>query len=255
MQYGALLAALLLAAVVSAQTPSEVLIAAEDDWPPYSSEPTPGALPAGFAVSLVREAFATQNIRVRLVGLPFARCMFLAKIGKVAGCFNATILDENRDSYYWHETPMFREELSILARADTPHPARSLHDLEGKRVGYTIEYTYPETFSLNSRILKFGAKSDQVLLDMLLAGHLDYIIVNTIPAYIQMRRMGKSRSLFAKVCVISEDGFWVAFTRNEKGAALAKKFDRGLLTLHENGRYQQLQQELLGDAPAGDPVR
>jgi polar amino acid transport system substrate-binding protein len=229
-----------------AQTPSEVVIAAEDDWPPYSSVGPSNAEPTGFAVTLVREAFATQSIRVRFITVPFARCMFLAKIGKVAGCFNATILDENRDLYYWSKSPMFREELAIFARAGTAQSNVTLEDLAGKRVGYTIEYTYPAAFSLNQRILKFGAKSDQVLLEMLLAGHLDYIIVNTMPAYVQMKKMGKSAALFAKAGVISEDGFWVAFTRAQPaGATLAEQFERGLQTLHQSGRYQQLRDQLM----------
>jgi len=239
-----------------AQTSSEVVIAAEDDWPPYSSVGPSNAAPTGFAVNLVREAFATQSIRVRFITVPFARCMFLAKIGKVAGCFDATILDENRDVYYWHATPMFQEQLAIFARANPTQANVTLADLAGKRVGYTIEYTYPDSFSLDPRILKFGAKSDRVLLEMLLAGHLDYIIINTTPAYVQMKKMGKSASLFAKVGVIAEDGFWVAFTRaNPTGAELAVTFDRGLQALHQSGRYRQLQEHFLPEALEQGPPR
>jgi len=250
-----LFAALLLTAA-AARASSEVVIAAEDDWPPYSSVGPAGGNPTGFAVNLVREAFASQGIHVRFIAVPFARCMFLAKTGKVSGCFDATILKENRDSYNWHPTPMFKEELAIFGRAGTAHSNVTLHDLEGKRVGYTIEYTYPESFSLNPRILKYGAKSDRVLLQMLLAGHLDYIVINTIPAYVRIKEMGKSASSLVKVGVISVDGFWVAFTRaNPTGAELARTFERGLQVLHENGRYRQLQEKMTRNLPGGVPAQ
>ena len=256
---GALLVlAALLLTTVSAHAAADVVIAAEDDWPPYSFVGRSGGDATGFAVNLVREAFASQGVHVRFLTVPFARCMFLAKIGKVSGCFDATILNENRDQYYWHKTPMFHEELSIFGRDTDPRSNLTLHDLEGtgKRVGYTIEYTYPESFTLNSHLLKYGAKSDVMLLQMLAAGHLDYIVVNTTPAYMHIRHMGKSAVHLHKVGVISEDGFWVAFTRADpSGAELARTFDRGLQALHDNGRYRQLQEEMTGDPREGGPAR
>ncbi len=254
--FAALLVTAAPAQTPSAVAPSEVTIAAEDNWPPYSSVGPAGGNATGFAVDLVREGFASQGVHVRFLTVPFARCMFLAKIGKVSGCFDATILPENRDSYYWHPTPMFREELAIFARAGTVHSNVTLHDLEGKRVGYTLEYTYPQSFTLNPHILKYGAKSDRILLHMLLAGHLDYIVINTTPAYVQIKEMGKGAAALVKVGVISVDGFWVAFTRaNPNGAELARTFERGLQTLHENGRYRQLQEQMMRELPAGGPAQ
>ncbi len=105
-----LLAIGLVLAWPSARAAEVVQIAAEDDWAPYSSVAAAGGQPVGFAVDLVREAFATQGVEVRFVGVPFARCMYMAKLGQVAGCFNATIVDDNKAA-------------RALARA-TPSPRR-----------------------------------------------------------------------------------------------------------------------------------
>lgn len=230
--------------------PSAVLIAAEDDWAPYASAPAAGGSPKGMAVDLVREAMATQGIEVRFAAVPFTRCMFMARNGEAAGCFNATIVADNRGDYHWHPTPMFHEELAIFARGDGTAPANgaspiSLKDLEGRRVGYTLGYTYPAEFRQNPKIRKISAKSDQVLIEMLLAGRVDHVLLNTAPAYLRLRQMGRPPQALAKVGVLSMDGFWVAFSRQRPdGEALAARFEAGLAALKSSGRLQALQQQM-----------
>jgi polar amino acid transport system substrate-binding protein len=221
--------------------------AAEDDGRPTLRRRAGG--PKGMAVDLVREAMATQGIEVRIVAVPFSRCMFMARNGEAAGCFNATIVADNRGDYHWHATPMFHEELAIFAVA-TPAPANgaspiSLKDLEGRRVGYTLGYTYPAEFRQNPKIRKISAKSDQVLIEMLLAGRVDHVLLNTAPAYLRLRQIGRPPQALAKVSVLSMDGFWVAFSRQRPdGEALAARFEAGLAALKSSGRLQALQQQM-----------
>ncbi len=234
-----------LAGAAWAQGTEPVVVAVEDDWPPYASAPAGGGAPQGFAVDLVREALASQGVSVRFVVMPFARCMFLARSGEVTGCFNATIVGDNRDAYVWHPTPMFHEELAIFARADATQRGLGLADLEGKRVGYTLGYTYPAEFRQNARIHKIGAKSDRVLIEMLQAGRVDYVLLNTAPAYLRLQAMGRSASAFAKVGVLSSDGFWLASTKAKpQGAELARQMELGLAALRASGRYEALQADL-----------
>ncbi len=252
-----LLAIGLVLAWPSARAAEVVQIAAEDDWAPYSSVAAAGGQPVGFAVDLVREAFATQGVEVRFVGVPFARCMYMAKLGQVAGCFNATIVDDNKADYHWHPSPMFHEELAVFSRAGGGEKGIGLRQLEGKRVGYTLGYTYPAEFRQNDKILKFSAKSDHMLLDMLLARRVDYILINTAPAYLRLNTLGKPLSQFAKVGTLSVDGFWIAFTRaGHDGQRLAALFERGLAALRASGRYQAMEAEFrrrLGMAARTNP--
>jgi len=93
-----------------------------------------------------------------------------------------------RDDYHWHPTPMFVEELAIFGRKDSGRTDMTLAALEGHRVGYTIGYTYPLAFRQNPRILKAAAKSDRQLLEMLDARRVDYILINTAPAWLRLAR-------------------------------------------------------------------
>lgn len=236
-----LLASSLLACAPTVHGAKTVVIAAEDDWAPYSSARPEGGDPEGFAVDIVREAFAAQGITVRFVVVPFARCLHLAKTGGATGCFDATITDGNRDEFAWHPTPMFHEELAIFARTGSAPRTLRLADLEGRSVGYTLGYTYPTEFHANPRIRRISAKSDRVLLEMLQAGRVDYVLINTAPASLRVNRTPALRGRIEKVGVVSQDGFWVAFTRaNADGPRMAAEFEQGLAALKASGPYEVL---------------
>lgn len=240
-----LLAGTLWSACTLAGAVQTVVIAAEDDWAPYSAAQPGQADPAGFAVDMVREVFKTQGIDVKFQTVPFPRCMYLARIGAVAGCFNATIVDGNRDLYTWHTTPMFEEDLAIFGPAASQRTNLRLQDLEDKRVGYTVGYTYPSDFYNHPRIDRRGVRSDGLQMQMLVAGRLDYVLLNTMPAYLRINKDPQLKGRLKKVGLISSDGFWVAFSKARVDSRqLAELFERGLLELKASGRYKTMQEAL-----------
>ena len=233
--------ALLTGPVYTAET---VRIAVEDDWAPYASMRADGSGPEGFAVDLVREVFASQSLQVEFLVVPFSRCLHYAETGITSGCFNATIIDGNRDTYHWHTTPMFEEELAIFGHASDPVERMSAADLEGKTLGYTLGYTYPTALMENPRITRFGVQSDDQLLQMLAAQRVQYILINEMPGLLRMSQLPEVNGRVKKVGTVSSDGFWVAFSKADgNGERLAQVFEQGLQTLFQNGRYEELKQQ------------
>lgn len=230
------------------KNPVPLVLAGEDDWPPYSAAEKPGAdtqrPPVGFSVDLIRAALATQGVQVQIVTVPFSRCMLYAKTGQVVGCFNATITDDNRNDYVWHQPPMFEEELSIFGRADDKSPEMRLSDLRGKRVAFTNGYTYPSEFMHDARIKKFSAVSDAALIRMLLSKRVDYILLNRTPAWLRIDNTAEFRGQLRRTGLISMDGFWVAFSKQHpQGERLAQQFSQGLTQMRKDGSYQRLVDE------------
>lgn len=226
---------------LAAQAATTVLIAAEDDWAPYSHAVQGSSEPQGLAADIVREAFASQGVTAQFVVVPFARCMLMAQNGQAVGCFNATIISDNRNTYHWHPTPMFQEELAIFGTLDKLRRDLKLADLAGHSVGYTLGYTYPSEFQDDPNIRRVSAKSDRVLIEMLGAGRVDYILLNTAPGYLRINAVPALKDRIGKVGVISQDGFWIAFTRAKpEGEVMAATFERGLAALKANGRYDAL---------------
>lgn len=226
-----------------------ITIGAEDDWPPYSYRVAGHDEPQGLTPRLVRQAFASQGVSVRFRTLPFARCMLEAEKGTVMACFNATRTAANEARYHWHPTPMFEEELAIFARRspDTSMPMRQLvqEDLRGSSVGITVGYTYPTSFMSDPRIQRKPATSDGNLLHMLAAGRVDYILVNTLPAWYRLQVDPALSGQVQRVGRISVDGFWLGFTRaRPEGERLAHAFEQGLRAIKRSGEHQRMLTEL-----------
>lgn len=229
-----------------AQPAAEIVLAGEDDWPPYSAASTaePQAAPVGFAVDLVRAVFASQGLTVKIISVPFARCMLYAKTGQVAGCFNATITDDNRSDYLWHQPAMFEEELSIYGRVEDAASEMRLSDLRGKRVAYTNGYTYPSEFMHDGRIQKFSAVSDTALIRMLLSRRVDYILLNRTPGSMRIDNTPEFRGRVRRTGIVSMDGFWLAFSKQHpQGERLALQFGQGLSQMRRDGSYQRMLDE------------
>ena len=225
----------------SAAAPIEtIVVAAEDDWAPYSFA-TPGGGVDGLAPALVAAVFERRNIRVKFAVVPFARCLLMAQTGAVVGCFDASITDENRAQFYWHPTPLFQEELAIFARQDSREADVKLEQLEGHTLGLTIGYTYPTSVMNNARIRKVNVPSDANLLNMLVAGRVDYILINTMPGYYRAARDRHFAGRVKRVGVVQLDGFWVCFSRTHPdGKRLAELFETGLQEIKANGTYARI---------------
>jgi polar amino acid transport system substrate-binding protein len=223
-----------------------VRIAAEDDWPPYVSAVAgpQGAEPQGFAVDLVREVFAAQGIRVDFVTVPFSRCLAYALNGSVAGCFSVGKTQANQDDFIWTPTPLLAEDLAIFARADAPVRGEiGVAELRHRTVGYTVGYTYATEVMTDPLITRYGASSDQQLLRMLVAGRVDYILLNRLPGELRISANPAFRGQVKFVGKLSTDNFWLAFSKTHTdGRRLSQVFERGLSDFKRDGRYRSMMQ-------------
>ncbi|MEQ6290362.1 substrate-binding periplasmic protein [Vogesella sp. GCM10023246] len=238
-----------------------ILIAAEDDWAPYSSRKGNSDQPEGLTPQLVREIFASQHVTVKFIAVPFSRCLHMVATGSAVACFNTTITADNRQQFIWHPTPLFHEELAIFAlKPAAAHAPVTLKQLAGRLVGITQGYTYPSDFMNAPAIRRVTALSDDNLISMLLARRVDFILLNTMPGYLRANRNPATAGKLYKVGVISRDGFWLNFSRRHPdGAIMAQKFETGLQALKQSGRYQQIMhafhQRLGANPPPAEPTR
>lgn len=236
--------ALLLSALIAPAHAERILIAAEDDWPPYSAKRADNPEPEGFTPALVREIFARRDIAVDFVTVPFSRCLHYAQTGHAVACFNVTITDANRDQFYWHPTPMFHEGLAIFALRGRFQSELSSKDLENHIVGITNAYTYPSDFMQNPKIERAVAQSDAYLLNMLLKRRVDFIIMNTLPGQLRILEE-KLGTEVERVGMISLDGFWLSFSKQHPdGERLSKIFEEELLRLMASGRVAELELDM-----------
>jgi polar amino acid transport system substrate-binding protein len=237
------LCALSLASAAYAQNPT-ITIAAEDDWAPYSSMKADKSGPEGFSPDLVQAVFKLKGVDVKLVAVPFVRCLQMVKTGKAVACFDTTITEENKDAFYWHKTPIFEEDLAIFALSEFTQSGLTTPRLEGSTVGITTGYTYPTDFMQNKKIKKFEANSDDHLLKMLVAKRVQFVILNTMPGLLRIQNDARTKGKIKQVGLISKDGFWLNFSKvHPDGKRMADVFEAGLLEYKASGRYEKMQTE------------
>lgn len=219
-----------------------VRIGAEDDWRPFSY--VANGQPKGFAVDVVRAAWAAVGIEVELVALPYARCMKEVDRAVLAGCFDTLRDAKLEQRYAWHQQPLFRTTIGIYGRVGTvpKHGTVALEDLRGKRVGTTHGYDYGAAFDDDRTMLRDVAPSDISSLRKLVAGRVDYALVFDRVANEIGRANPELGQGFVRRGVLSEQSMYLSFSRDFPGVdRLIALFDQGLAKVRSSGEYVRIE--------------
>jgi len=218
-----------------------VTLGAEDDWAPYSSVVDRQA--KGFAVDVVREAYALVGITAKFDVLPYSRCMAATKAGTLVACFDAVPNSMIANEYLWPELPLFTTRMNVYALAGSPDNGMVASRLEGRTVGVERGYEYGDAFDLNTKIIrKVVDKNDQGF-KMLLAKRIEFMaaeerIANALFARFPAEFGGK----FKLVGTVATPGLYIAFSKSAPGSArLLKKFNEGYAILRNSPRYRALE--------------
>ncbi len=220
-----------------------ITIGAEDDWAPYSSVVERKA--QGFAVDVVREAFAAVNVTVHFEVLPYVRCLAQAKAGHLVGCFDAVPNGMISSSYLWHDHPLFTTRMNVYGLASSKESGLTATGLEGKTVGVARDYEYGDAFDLNTRIVRRVVDKNEHGFRMLLANRIAYMaaeerIANDLFARHPQAFGGK----FKLVGTVATPGLYMAFTKaSPDGAKYLAKFNQGYAQIRKNGKYQAIERK------------
>lgn len=241
--FSTILTAIVLLYSLKTHSNTMVVIGAEDDWAPYSFINQEKLTIDGITPKLVAAIFMEEGVDVIFRPLPYARCMQYAMTGEILACFNTSVTDDNRSLYYWHNPPLYEEELAIFALSSQTRRDLSMKDLAGFKVGLTIGYDYPTILMKNPLIYKHQVKSDSQLLNMLVRKRVDFILMAIRPGLFKIK-MEKMIGKIVQVGTISHNGVWVVFSKNHpQGAVMKSIFERGMKKLIESGRYDALIKE------------
>ena len=236
------LLSLFLLCAAHAMAGERIRIGAEDDWSPYSS--SVNGKPQGFAVDVVRAAWAAAGVEVELVPLPYARCMKEVDRGDLAGCFNTLRDPVQEPRYRWHQQPLFQARIGIYGRVtpgETPKPL-SLADLRGKRIGTTHGYDYGAAFDGDPTMLRDGAPSDLSSLRKLVAGRVDYALVFDRVANAIAKTHPELGRAYALQGVLVAPYLYLSFSPKYPDIdRMVLRFDQGLATVRKSGEYARIE--------------
>ena len=216
-----------------------LVLVAEDDWYPYSAKRNGQA--EGLAVDIVRAAYAAAGVTVEFRTMPYARCMQAVKQGVEIGCFDTLKDASTRDTYLFHEQPLFKATIGIYAPAAfsgrmTPK------QLVGHSVGLTNGYTYGDAVEKNDAIRKDMASNDLLTLRKLIAGRVEFALVYTRVADWLQQQSPELRGGFRQAGVLLEDGLYLSFSKSRRESAEAiRQLNRGLAQIRANGTYARIE--------------
>ncbi|MDI9245391.1 transporter substrate-binding domain-containing protein [Marinobacter sp. CHS3-4] len=222
------------------------IVLASGDWPPYLGEQYPDG---GFAARIITEAFELEGIEVEYIYLPWSRALASVRTPEVqaSAVWSCT---ESRAVDYLYSAPLLPYQYVFYHRADMAFDWDSLSDLQGLSVGLTQDYSYGEILSaaIEDGVI-FGdvTTSDSANFKKLLLGRIDLFPMDPVvgEAMINEEFRPQADKLTFHPKPLRRAFYHLVFDReSETAPQLIERFNRGLQTLRQNGRYE----EIIGNA-------
>jgi len=216
--------------------PFSVLLAAEDNWYPYSAKVNNQA--EGRSVDIVKAAFEAAGAELTLDVIPFNRGMILTKNGRYAGLFNAGINEEVNRDFLLPRNYIALSEQVVIARSGTAF--KDKQSFHHKRLTLTLGYTYPTDITNNPRNHVERAAGDRNNLAKLAVGHADYTIIDRLVFLSLLAREPALKQQLEIVGTLDPNKIYVVFAKTEQGQQSLKLFDQGMDKITQNGTLKAI---------------
>ncbi|WP_043741469.1 substrate-binding periplasmic protein [Novispirillum itersonii] len=232
-----------------APPPAQIVIAAEDAFPPWSLPDGRGA-----ANAIVLAAFKRQGITVDLHTVPYARCRRAVISGEVAACLSMGATEDTRRSVLLPAIPLVQASAALVTAADdragSPLTGCTPAGWRGTPViGVVNGYEYPpewDTIARSGRAKLVTVQSETAGLRMLGAGRLDAMALMLDPLRtleVLMRQAGQTFRATPQ-CPLGGLPLYVGFNpARQDAAALIRAFEDGYHQIESDGTLAAIMAE------------
>jgi polar amino acid transport system substrate-binding protein len=209
----------------------KVLLAAEDNWYPYSAKK--GSRAEGRSVDIVQAAYEAVGAKLALDVVPFNRGMIGTKKGHYAGVFNAGLNDDVRRDYLIPRNTIALSEQVVVARIGEPF--QGIGSFSGKRLALTLGYTYPTNITSDTRIQTERAFGDINNLKKIAANRADFTIIDRLVLLSILVTEPTLKRELGIVGKLESDKIYLVFAKNASGERALSLFDQGMDKIIHNG--------------------
>ena len=193
----------------------------------------------GLFIELVREIKKRSGQQFTIELLSPGRTLKNFEEGSIIGFFPGT---ENRVQQMKHVVTSIAFYVK-RALIFTPKGVSltSIEALEGKRVGLTSGYTYPEELISNPNITFLESDSDVINMKNLAKRRLDAFIVEEFSGLSAMEQCGCTTDIsYDLTATLSSQNVYFVFQTTDKGRSMAEEFSKAVLEMKEDGSLQQI---------------
>ncbi len=150
---------------------------ASDTWPPFTDAPDRRRI----ALELVHTALERAGIEATTTIVEWREVEAGLRRADIDGTAAMWHTDERAKALLFSQ-PYLENRLVLVGRKGSNVDAARIQDLAGKRVAAVGRYAYGEEIASASGVLFVNGRSDQESLDRLLAGEVEYMLVDELVA-------------------------------------------------------------------------
>lgn len=242
-----LIAILICFSLIQIGQAKEVVRLTAGEWPPYISETLEHR---GLISQITEEAFALQNIEMKLGFYPWERAYHLSRSGLWDGTIAISKTTEREKSYLFSE-PIYTGKYVFFHLKSTPIKWQSYKDLAHLKIGAGRGFGGMGQDFLSAEA-NHVIKVDRVTtmlqaFSMLLLNRVQLVPSDLEVGYVLLNKNFDK----TKIAQITHDNHIIQLTKyhlvlnksSAKSVELMKKFNLGLNALRKSGRYNQIIKE------------
>lgn len=225
-------AAIVCASALQAQ---EVWLVTSLEWPPFSGKNLPEG---GAGIAVLREALATQGVRLEVEFYPWTRALITAKNPRYAGVYPAW--PEDVGVGFVSSSVLFRSPVGFVEPKAAPLHWKRLQDLQGKKIGVVQDYgNTPEFMQLiNAKTIKTEVVIDDLTnVRKVAGGRIDaaFIDLNNLAYYLKFDAKAVAHLVQANARVIGSKDLVLAINKNFANRDANATLSRGLAQVDADG--------------------
>jgi ABC-type amino acid transport substrate-binding protein len=230
----------LLAATVGLGSEPGSLRLGSDEWPPFTG--SPGTTRS--AIELVHTALERAGIEATTTIAEWRRVEAMIRRGELDGSA-AMWRTEEREEILLFSAPYLENRLVLVGRTGSDVSATRIDDLSGRRVAAVGRYAYGDDIDSAVGVIFVNSRSDQDSLDKLLAGEVEYMLVEEIVArhLLTFQPDEVAENLEIGLIPLARRTLHLAIRRDVPEAAeIIAAFDRQIRDMQSDGTFASILQ-------------
>jgi len=231
---------LLLCASVSIAADGAIIHLVSDSWPPFTGKDDGQRV----AIELVQTALERAGFSAETTIVDWKTGARGLRNGSYDGSA-AIWKNSDREKYLLFSQPYLENQLVLIGPKGTDMNAVRIADLTGKRVAVVGHYAYGEEINKAEGVLFINGHSDQENLDKMLAGDVDYMLVDELVVrYLVTSQPEKAaEKLEIGTTVLARRKLYFALRRDfEEAGIIVEAFNREIRKMMTDGTYIEILQ-------------